>query len=85
MSGCSISIYRDANYVAAGCPRGGFVVTNLSCCSFAANAVRQQLHTLAYNLAIFLRALAVVTLPRDLLRRIFQMIDGLRSERTARC
>ncbi|HEX9272030.1 MAG TPA: hypothetical protein VGA01_07440, partial [Candidatus Binatia bacterium] len=30
--------------------RGG-----LSCCSFAANAVRLQLHALAYNLANFMR------------------------------
>src|SRR5450432_2532891 len=31
----------------------------LSCCSFAANAVRLQLHALAYNLANFLRTLAL--------------------------
>jgi hypothetical protein len=30
----------------------------LSCCSFAANAVRLQLHALAYNLGNFLRTLA---------------------------
>jgi hypothetical protein len=29
--------------------------TRLSCCSFAANAVRLQLHALAYNLANFMR------------------------------
>jgi len=33
--------------------------TRLSCCSFAANAVRLQLHTLAYNLANFMRTLAL--------------------------
>jgi hypothetical protein len=31
----------------------------LSCCSFTANAVRLQLHALAYNLANFLRTLAL--------------------------
>jgi hypothetical protein len=30
----------------------------LSCCSFAGNAVRLQLHALAYNLGNFLRTLA---------------------------
>jgi hypothetical protein len=95
--------------------------TRLSCCSFAANAVRLQLHALAYNLANFLRTLALpdgiekwaltslreklvkigaklvvhgrymtfqmaeVAVPRDLFRRILQMIDGLRPGRTARC
>jgi hypothetical protein len=33
--------------------------TRLSCHRFAANAVRLQLHALAYNLAIFLRTLAL--------------------------
>jgi len=33
--------------------------TQLSCCSFAANAVRLQLHALAYNLANFMRTLAL--------------------------
>ncbi|MCP4549184.1 MAG: IS1380 family transposase [bacterium] len=33
--------------------------TRLSCCSFAANAVRLQLHALAYNLANFMRILAL--------------------------
>jgi hypothetical protein len=32
--------------------------TRLSCCSFAAHAVRLQLHALAYNLGNFLRTLA---------------------------
>ena len=33
--------------------------TRLSCCSFAANAVRLQLHALAYNLANFMGTLAL--------------------------
>ena len=33
--------------------------TRLSCCSFAANAVRLQLHALAYNLANFMPTLAL--------------------------
>ena len=33
--------------------------TRLSCCSFAANAARLQLHALAYNLANFMRTLAL--------------------------
>jgi hypothetical protein len=33
--------------------------TRRSCCSFAANAVRLQLHALAYNLANFMRTLAL--------------------------
>jgi Transposase DDE domain group 1 len=33
--------------------------TRLSCCLFAANAVRLQLHALAYNLANFMRTLAL--------------------------
>src|SRR5271168_4574835 len=33
--------------------------TRLSCCSFAANAVRLKLHALAYNLANFMRTLAL--------------------------
>ena len=33
--------------------------TQLSCCSFAANAVRLQLHALTYNLANFMRTLAL--------------------------
>jgi hypothetical protein len=33
--------------------------TRLSCCSFAATAVRLQLHALAYNLANFMRTRAL--------------------------
>ncbi len=35
------------------------VDSRMSCCSFAANAVRLQLHVLAYNLANFMRTLAL--------------------------
>ena len=35
------------------------IIPRLSCCSFAANAVRLQLHALAYNLANFMRTLAL--------------------------
>ena len=38
---------------------GAIKWTRLSCCSFAANAVRLQLHALAYNLANFIRTLAL--------------------------
>jgi hypothetical protein len=33
--------------------------TRLSCCSFAVNAARLQLHALAYNLANFMQAVAL--------------------------
>ena len=38
--------------------KGAINWTRLSCRTFAANAVRLQLHALAYNLGIFLRTLA---------------------------
>jgi hypothetical protein len=38
---------------------GAIKWTQLSCCSFAANAVRLQLQALAYNLANFMRTLAL--------------------------
>jgi len=38
--------------------KGAIKWTRLSCRTFAANAVRLQLHTLAYNLGNFLRTLA---------------------------
>ena len=38
--------------------KGAIKWTRLSCRSFAANAVRLQLHALAYNLGDFLRTLA---------------------------
>ena len=95
--------------------------TRLSCRSMRANAVRLQLHALAYNLANFFRTLALpdeverwslttrrekvvkigakviaharytvfqmaeVAVPRNLFRRILEMIDGLRPRRIARC
>lgn len=39
--------------------KGAIKWTRLSCHSFAANAVRLQLHALAYNLGNFLRTLAM--------------------------
>ena len=42
--------------------KNAVIWTRLSCCRFAANAVRLQLHALAYNLANFLRTL---TLPAE--------------------
>jgi hypothetical protein len=95
--------------------------TRLSCRSMKANAVRLQLHALAYNLANFLRTLvlpdeverwslttlrekvvkigakviaharytvfqmAEVAVPRDLFRRILDLIEDLRLRRIARC
>jgi Transposase DDE domain group 1 len=95
--------------------------TRLSCRSMQANAVRLQLHALAYNLANFFRILvlpdeverwslttlrekvvkigakviaharytvfqmAEVAVPRDLFRRILEMIDDLRPRQVARC
>jgi Transposase DDE domain group 1 len=95
--------------------------TRLSCRSMVANAVRLQLHALAYNLANFLRTIALpseierwsltsvrekvvkigakviaharstvfqmaeVAVPRDLFRRILEMIEGLRPRQVARC
>ena len=46
--------------------RGGAIKwTRLSCRSFAANAVRLQLHALAYNLGNFLRTLATPEAIKD--------------------
>ena len=95
--------------------------TRLSCRSMQANAVRLQLHALAYNLANFFRTLvlpdeierwslttlrekvvkigakviaharytvfqmAEVAVPRDLFRRILEMIEDLRPRPVARC
>ena len=49
------------------CPRrlGAIRWTRLSCRSFAANAVRLQLHALAYNLGNFLHTLATPEPIRD--------------------
>ena len=95
--------------------------TRLSCCAMNANAVRLQLHALAYNLSNFLRTLALpeemeswslttirekvvkigakviaharyavfqmaeVAVPRDLFRRILDMIDDLRPREPTPC
>ena len=70
--------------------------TRLSCHAFRHNAVRLQLHALAYNLANFLRTLvsharstifqmAEVAVPRDLFRRILEMIGDLRPRPVAPC
>jgi hypothetical protein len=95
--------------------------TRLSCRSMMANAVRLQLHALAYNLANFLRTLALpreverwsltslrekvvkigakviaharstvfqmaeVAVPRDLFRRVLEMVADLRPRPVARC
>jgi hypothetical protein len=95
--------------------------TRLSCRSMQANAVRLQLHALAYNLANFFRTLilpdevewwflttlrekvvkigakviaharytvfqmAEVAVPRDLFRRILDLIDDMRPRPVARC
>ena len=42
-----------------GSKKGAIKWTRLSCRSFAANAVRLQLHALAYNLGNFMRTLAM--------------------------
>jgi hypothetical protein len=42
--------------------KGAIKWTRLSCRTFAANAVRLQLHALAYNLGNFLRTLATQTI-----------------------
>ena len=64
--------------------------TRLSCRRFRDNAVRLQLHALAYNLANFMRTLALpkgryvtfqlaeVAVPRELFRKILSLIDDLR-------
>ena len=95
--------------------------TRLSCRTMKANAVRLQLHALAYNMANFLRTLALpdemaswsmttlrdkvvkigakviaharysifqmaeVAVPRELFRRILEMIDDLRPREAVRC
>src|SRR5687767_6059144 len=95
--------------------------TRLSCRSMKANAVRLQLHALAYNIANFFRTLvlpdeverwslttlrekvvkigakvitharytmfqmAEVAVPRELFRRMLDLIDDLRPKRIARC
>ena len=45
--------------------KGAIKWTRLSCRTFAANAVRLQLHALAYNLGNFLRTLATLEPIKD--------------------
>jgi hypothetical protein len=45
--------------------KGAIKWTRLSCRSFSANAVRLQLHALAYNIGNFLRTLATPQAIRD--------------------
>jgi hypothetical protein len=49
--------------------KGAIKWTRLSCRTFAANAVRLQLHALAYNLGNFLRTLATPEPIKDWSRR----------------
>ena len=55
---------RDVRAMDQG-TQGAIEWTRLSCCSFAANAVRLQLHALAYNLGNFLRTLATPETIKD--------------------
>ena len=54
---------RDLRGIKEG--KGAARGTPLSCCAFAANDVRLQLHALAYNLGNFLRTLATPKLAKD--------------------
>ena len=56
MSLPSTTSVERANWIKEG--KGAIKWTRLSCRTFAANAVRLQLHALAYNLGNFLRTLA---------------------------
>ena len=56
-SASTISAARAEQWIKEG--KNAIKWTRLSCCSFAANAVRLQLHALAYNLANFMRTLAL--------------------------
>jgi Transposase DDE domain group 1 len=59
---CS-STRREISFAGRGIPvkegKGAIKWTRLSCRTFAANAVRLQLHALAYNLGNFMRTLAM--------------------------
>ena len=57
--------------------KGAITWTRLSCRTFAANAVRLQLHALAYNLGNFLRTLAT---PEPIKEQMFQEILRLIAE-----
>jgi len=52
--------------------KGAIKWTRLSCRTFAANAVRLQLHALAYNLGNFLRTLATPEPIKDWSRRAWR-------------
>jgi Transposase DDE domain group 1 len=79
------SWWRSSDHLSAlRCPVGGAVHiikegkgairwTRLSCHSFAANAVRLQLHALAYNLGNFLRTFAT---PEPIKRRVADEPQG---------
>src|SRR4030081_3262293 len=60
-SGCPVAFYNQRGTAEQWIKEGKNAViwTRLSCHSFKANAVRLQLHALAYNLANFLRTLAL--------------------------
>jgi hypothetical protein len=51
--------FHNQRGTAEQCIKEGIRWTRLSCRTFAANAVRLQLHALAYNLANFMRTLAM--------------------------
>ena len=59
---CS-STRREITFAGRGIPvkegKGAIKWTRLSCRTYAANAVRLQLHALAYNLGNFMRTLAM--------------------------
>ena len=56
-----LAFYNDRGTAEQHIKEGKYAIkwTRLSCMRFAANAVRLQLHALAYNLANFLRTLAM--------------------------
>jgi hypothetical protein len=60
--------------------KGAIKWTRLSCRSFAANAVRLQLHALAYNLGNFLRTLATPEPIRDWSLTSFQSVKQRRMD-----
>src|SRR5665213_3168676 len=65
---CAVKIMRASAAAVSGMAKegkGAIKWTRLSCRTFAANAVRLQLHALAYNLGNFLRTLATPEPIRD--------------------
>ena len=66
-------------------PRKGAIKwTRLSCRTFAANAVRLQLHALAYNLGNFLRTLATPEPIKDWSLTSARVNPSARQQATAR-